>query len=99
MHLSFRNQSKYFDNCPSSCLTLTYLREVTMSQFFLIPYVGRNTLPSEFGRTEPNRHIISNSHNFHPTQTRRFPLCTNLPRDLNQGIIKTNYKKIIVLLV
>ena len=39
-------------------------------------------------RTEPNRHTISNSHNFHPIQTRRFPLRTDLPRDLNEGINK-----------
>ena len=50
-------------------------------------YVGRNTLPCEIGRIEPNRHTISDSHNFHPTQTRRFPLCTGLPRDLDKRII------------
>ena len=61
------------------------------------PSIGHNTLTSEFGRTEPNKHTIFNSHNFHPTQTQRFSLCTDLSRDLNQGIILKNYKKIIVL--
>jgi hypothetical protein len=57
------------------------------------PPMVHNTLPSEIGRIEPNRHTISNSHNFNPTQTQRFPLCTDLPRDLNQRIIIKNYKK------
>ena len=55
--------------------------------------VGRNSLPSEISHIEPNRHTISNFHNFHPTSTQRFPLCTDLPRDLNQGIIKKKILK------
>jgi len=34
--------------------------------------------------------IIFSSHNFHPTQTQRFPLCTGLSSDLNEVIIKKN---------
>ena len=59
-----------------------------MKMLVLKPYVGRNILPSEFGRTEPNRHTIYNSYNFHLTQTRRFPLCTDLPMDLVKGLLK-----------
>ena len=79
-------------NCSVSiCLKFVYYFAWTVYNCDLL--INPPSVASEFGHSEPNRHTNFNSHNFHPTQTRRFALCIDLPGDLNQRIIFKKYLK------